>query len=571
MRRPRDELKAALGLARGSFLAVGVFSLVINLLLLTVPIYMMQVYDRVLNSYSQDTLLMLTLLAGGLLLAHALLEALRARVLVRVGLRLDGALNARLFEAVLASRLGAAPASHGQVMRDFESLRGFLTGAGLLAFFDMPFTPLFVAVILLCHPLLGTVALGGALLLFALALLTELATRQMLGEAAERTAAAQRMGEAGQRNAEAVHAMGMTAGLRQRWLAWHETGVALQGRASDRAAILQAVAKFCRLGLQVAMLGVGALLTLTQAITPGIMIAASIIMGRALAPVEAAIGSWRQVVAARGAYRRLGRLLQEQPRSSERLSLPRPTGELVVERLTAAPPGADKLVLNGIGFTLNAGEMLGVIGPSAAGKSTLARYLVGVWRPQDGHVRLDGADLHDWPPGQLGGLLGYLPQDVELFDGTVTENIARFSDPDAALVVRAAKQANAHEMILRLTEGYQTRIGEAGALLSGGQRQRLALARALYGDPVLIVLDEPNANLDQEGEQALLAALAALKQAGKTVVVIAHRPALLAGADKLLVLRQGRVELLGPRQKVLRRLSRPLGGQSVAELGRGDR
>ena len=551
-----NALKQAFGDVRTAFVSIGAFSFFINLLMLTGPLYMLQVYDRVLTSGSQHTLIMLTAVAVGMILTSALLELVRSRILVRAGSRLDRRLNDRLFAGLLRLRLRQKDAGESQPLRDLETLRGFLTGPGLISFFDAPWTPLFLAVIFLLHPLLGLVALAGAVVLFVLAVVSELATRGPLREASRDSAAAHGFTENTLRNAEVIEAMGMLPGLQRRWLARHQAALAAQAKASDRGGLLTAGAKFVRPVLQVAILGTGAYLALLQEITPGVMIAASIIMGRALAPVEGAIGNWRGFILARGANGRLHRFLEKDEAPQAGMPLPRPKGRIAVERLVAAPPGLERPVLKGISFALDAGDSLGIIGPSAAGKSTLARLLIGVWPAANGQVRLDGADVGDWNHLELGPHLGYLPQDVELFDGTVAENIARFGEPKPEQVVQAAQRAGVHEMVLHLAEGYDTMIGPGGAALSGGQRQRLGLARALYGDPAFVVLDEPNSNLDGEGEEALRRAVRELKKAGTTVVVIAHRPSVLAGMDKILVLRDGLIEHFGPRDEVLPKVTK---------------
>ncbi len=547
----KTELDKALAASRGAFSAVGVFSFFINALMLTVPLYMLHIYDRVLTSRSESTLVMLTLLAVGLLLTYGLLEMVRARVLVRVGARLDHRLNRPLLAAMLQQRLRGQPTSQTQALRDMDAVRTFLTGPGLLAFFDTPWTPFFIAVIFLFHPMLGFLALAGGIILLVLAITNEWVTRKPLREASANSLNANGFVEASMRNAEAIQAMGMLPGLQQRWLDGHQAALAQQAVASDRAGGITATAKVIRQILQVAMLGLGAYLAIQQIITPGVMIAASIIMGRALAPIEMSINTWRGFISSRTAYARVKDLLTHTAPTRLPMKLPAPLGAISVEGLVAAPPGVQKPVIQGISFALPKGEVLGIIGPSAAGKSTLARLLVGVWSPLAGHVRLDGADVYQWDAEELGPHIGYLPQDVELFDGTVSDNIARFYTPDHERIVAAARQAGVHDMILRLPDGYDTVIGEGGGVLSGGQRQRIALARALYGEPALIVLDEPNSNLDGEGEEALRAAIAELKQQGKTVVIIAHRPSIISIVDKILVLQQGRVAMFGAPAEVL--------------------
>ena len=560
----RVGLDGALSTCRGALASIVVFSLFINLLLLAVPLYMLQIYDRVLSSRSEQTLILLTLITVGLLLVLGLLEIVRSRVLVRTGVRLDSNLKTRIFSATFKRSLSIPGGGQAQALRDLDAVRQFMTGPGLIAFADAPWIPLFIAVGFLFHPWLGFISLGGAVIIFILAITNEFLTRKPLGDASRLQLGANSFVDASLRNAEALQAMGMMSGVMQRWVKRHQYMLALQARASDRAGVILGMTKFVRLTLQVAVLGVGAFLVLQAEITPGTMIAASIIMARALAPVEVAVSQWRAFVGARTAYSRLKELLVRFPEEGERLSLPKPTGELVTERLYVMPPGSQVPALKGVGFQLAAGQTLGVIGPSAAGKSTLARILVGVWPIASGSVRLDGAELSHWNPDELGPHIGYLPQDVELFEGTVAENIARFSDFDTDTVIAAAKQAGVHDMVQRLSDGYSTQIGSGGNALSGGQRQRIALARALYGDPVLIVLDEPNAALDTEGEKALVQVLADLKQDGKTVVLITHRPALLASSDRVLVLQNGEIESLGNREEVMARYSKRA---AVAEAG----
>jgi PrtD family type I secretion system ABC transporter len=514
---------------------------------------MMQVYDRVLTSGSVPTLIYLALLAAALLICSALLEGTRARVLVRLGGRLDELLSAQLFARLVSSDPfpGSAKA---RSLRDLDTLRNFLTGAGLFFFFDAPWTPLFLAVICILHPLLFVVSLVGAVALFALAVVSELVTRRPLTDAGLHMTAATQFAADVAANADTVEAMGMMAGLRERWLVQWRHGLSLQSAASDRAGLLTATTKFVRPMLQVAILGAGAYLALQQKISPGAMVAASIMMGRALAPVEGAIGNWRSFVLARGAYGRIRAILASPPRRTSKLPLPKPDGFISVEQLVGAPPGLGRPVVRNISFGLGAGEALGIVGPSGSGKSTLARFIVGVWAPTSGCVRLAGVDVAGWNRSELGPHLGYLSQNIELFDGTIAENIARFSVADAEAIITAAKKAGVHEMILCMPDGYDTRVGLGGNVLSGGQRQRIGLARALYGSPSLIVLDEPNSNLDGHGETALLASLRELKEQGASVIVVSHRPSVLEAMDKILLLRDGEVGEFGSRHDVLWRL-----------------
>ncbi|MEM9878912.1 MAG: type I secretion system permease/ATPase [Pseudomonadota bacterium] len=553
--KPRSPLQQVLASAKRIFGSVGLFSFCINLLMLVGPLYMLQIYDRVLSSGSLPTLVYLTLVAVGLIFTSALLELVRARVLVRLGLYFEDHLQDTLFSGLFAARQHGADRS-AQPLKDMDVLRTFLTGPGLITFFDAPWAPVFLAIIFVFHPVLGLIALGGALMLFTLAFVSEAMTRDLLLEASGANSAATRFTESALRNVEVVTALGMLPGLKQRWLRQHSKGLAAQAKASDRAGSLTAAAKFIRPCLQIAMLGSGAYLALLEHITPGVMIASSIIMGRALAPVEGAINSWRNFVLARAGFGRLSDFLALSEQDEKPLQLPAPVGQLTAEKLIAAPPGASDPVIKGISFGLEAGKCLGIIGPSAAGKSTLARLLVGVWQPSKGAVRLDGADISHWDPIALGPHLGYLPQDVELFDGTVADNICRFGEADAQAVIDAARAADVHDLILRLEKGYDTQIGAGGQALSGGQRQRIGLARALYGAPQLVVLDEPNSNLDSDGEEALRQALIGLKKRGATAIVIAHRPSVLSVVDVLMVLRGGMIEHFGPRTEVLPKVTR---------------
>lgn len=547
---PRSELAETLFQLRRTFYGLGAFSGVINLLMLTPAVYMLQVYDRALVSSNVTTLLMLTLLVVGLYVLLGLLEMVRSSVLIRIGNRLDMLLNQRVFTATFERNLRRASGNPAQALQDLSQVRQFLTGNGLFAFFDAPWTPIFLVVISLVHPLLGLVTLIGSLLLLVLAWLTEISTRKPLAEANQVALASGAFANNNLRNAEVIEAMGMLPAIRRRWLGNHLRVLELQTLASDRAAWITGTTRFVRITLQSLILGTGALLAIQGEITPGMMIACSILGGRALAPVEQAIATWKQLLSSRAAWERLNTLLHDFPRRPEAMSLPRPNGQLSLEGVFAAAPGSTSPVLRAISFSLAPGEALGVIGPSAAGKSTLARLLVGVWPAQSGKVRLDGADVFQWDKEQLGPWLGYLPQDVELFEGSIAENIARFGEVNADAVIVAARQAGVHEMILRLPQGYDTRLGPDGSSLSGGQKQRIALARALYGDPSLIVLDEPNSSLDDVGEMALIQALADLKRRGKTLVLISHRPTVLNIVDKILLLREGTVQMFGNRDEV---------------------
>ena len=549
--KDKSPLKAALDRARPALLAVLFFSLCINLLMLVSPLYMLQIYDRVLISRSVDTLVLLTVVAGGALLVFGILEFLRTRVLIRIGGRFDCELSQAVFNTVMRGGTGAQP------FRDLEAVRGFFfSGGSLLALFDAPWTPIFIAVIYFMHPLLGHVVLVGAIILFSMAVSNELVTRRPLLDSAGETARANHFVEVSSRNRDAVQAMGMLSGLSEVWRRWHDAGISLQSLASDRASVIAGSVKFIRFFIQVAMLGVGAYLAINEVITPGVMIAASIIGGRALAPVESAIGGWRNFLLARDARTRLYKHLEMHIEDAEPMPLPVPKGALEFDNVYTAPPGSDKPVVSGASFQLLPGTTLGLTGPSAAGKSSIARLMVGVWRPNSGEVRLDKAELDQWDAVQLGPHIGYLPQDVELFAGTVADNIARFGEVDPEAVVAAAQLAGAHDTILALPEGYDTYIGPDGQNLSGGQRQRVGIARAFYNRPPLVVLDEPTSNLDAIGESSVRSAIAELKQHGSTVVIIAHRPSLIGEVDNLMVVQGGVVTHFGPASEVMPQITR---------------
>ena len=534
----------ALACALGVLKRVAFFSFFINLLTLTSSIYMMQVYDRVLGSRSGPTLLYLTLFAGACLATLAALEVVRSRLLVRLGTRFDAQLSGLVFMRTLTA------GRSGQGLRDLDQLRTFLTGPHILSLLDAPWMPIYIGLVYLLHPWLGHVALVGGVLLFLLALWNERDTREPIGEAGKQMAASTQFAEVSARNAEAIRAMGMLPGLTALWRKRHDLGIGLQGVASDRAGNVAAVAKALRFFLQIAILGVGAWLVIQQECTGGVMIASSIIMGRGLVPVEAAIGGWRGFLQARESYGRLLKGFGSDAADAPTMPLPKPEGKLVFEGVSGGPPDLRKFTVQGLSFSLEPGVVLGITGPSAAGKSTLARLAVGVWRPGAGVVRLDGANIADWNREDVGPHIGYLPQDIELFPGTVAENIARFGAVDADRVVDAAQLAGAHQVILELPQGYDTPIGPAGVNLSGGQRQRIGLARAFYGRPPLIVLDEPTSNLDAEGEGAVRQAMEALR-GQSTMIVIAHRPAVLGGTDQLMVVFKGQIANFGPTSEVM--------------------
>ena len=555
MNQHRNDVQKALHACRGAFGVIMAFSLAINLLTLASPLYMMQVFDRVLTSRSGDTLLMLTLITVLALAVLALIDAIRSQMLVRVGNWLDDRLGPTVFSGALKAALRADPGRAAQGLRDLATVRGFITGPGVTPLLDAPWAPIFIIALFLLHPLLGVIGLGGALLLISLALINEYITRQPLGEANKASSKTHQRAEAAMRNAEVIRAMGMAEGVLRLWRRENAGAREASRVAGTRGATVHAVSKFSRLFVQTGILGAGAWLVIQHEASPGAMFASMFLLGRALAPVETAIGTWKSLVAARLARRRLGELVDVLPDEEPGMELPRPAGELVVERLVFVPPGGDEPTLRGVSFELTPGEVLGIIGPSAAGKSTLARLIAGTWTPTAGKVRLDGADISVWHEFRGSHHIGYLPQDIELFSGSVRDNIARLGEAGPAAVIEAAKLVGLHESIMRLPRGYNSEIGDAGIKISGGQRQRIALARAVFGRPRLVVLDEPNASLDHEGEEALHSALAALKEMGTTIVMIAHRPSVLGLADKLLVLRHGSVEAYGSRAEVIAKLN----------------
>jgi len=550
----RTELGEALYRFRKTFYSLAAFSCVINILGLTPALYMLQVYDRVLASNNETTLLMLTLLVVGLYALSGMLEFARSSVLIRVGNRFDMMLNQRVFTAAFERNLRKLGGNPSQAIHDLTNLRQFLTGNALFAFFDAPWTPIYIGVTFLVHPLLGFITLGGSIILFLLAWITNISTQKPLAEANQASISAVAFANNHLRNAEVIEAMSMLPGLRNRWFEQHQRVLGLQTVASDRNARISTASRFVRISLQSLILGAGALLVIEGEITAGMMIVCSILMGKALQPVEMAIGTWKQSISTRGAYQRLDEMLKSAPQRGETLSLPAPQGTLSLENVFAGAPGMQSTILKGLSFVIPAGEVVGVIGPSASGKSTLARLLVGVWQARAGTVRLDGADIFQWNKDELGPHVGYLPQDIELFEGTIAENIARFSEPDSKLVIDAAQRAGVHDMILRLPQGYDTQLGVDGASLSGGQKQRIALARAIYGHPRVVVLDEPNSNLDDVGEAALVETIKDLKARGTTVVIITHRMSVLGAVDKLLVLRDGALTMYGARDEVLKAL-----------------
>jgi len=549
----KTELGEALRACRGAFIGVGAMSCVINVLYLTGSFFMLEIYDRVLPSRSVPTLVGLMVLAGGLYMVQGVLDLIRGRILIRIGAALDEMLSRRVHDVVVRLPLSAGNRAEGlQPLRDLDNLRGFLSGMGPGALFDLPWLPFYLAICFAFHTLIGVTALIGAIVLITLTVMTEYLTQAPIKRAMGLATRRQELALASRRNAEVLAAMGMAGRVGRRWDEVNRDHLAANRRVSDVAGGLGAIAKVMRMMLQSAVLGVGAWLVINQQATAGIIIAGSILSARALAPVDLAIAHWKGFVAARQSWHRLNRLLGTLPAEAAPTPLEAPSRRLAAETLTVIPPGGQKAVVQDVTFALEAGQGVGVIGPSGSGKSSLVRALVGVWQPARGKVRLDGAALDQWSPEILGRHIGYLPQDVELFAGTIAQNIARFEDePDAAEIIAAAREARVHDLIINMPEGYDTQVGDNGCVLSAGQAQRIALARALYRKPFLVVLDEPNSNLDSEGDAALNAAILAVRGRGGIAVVVAHRPIGIESVDVLLVMKDGRAQAFGPKEAVL--------------------
>ena len=567
--KEKQSVRQALRKQSGMLIGVAVFSGVINLLALTGAIYMLQVYDRVIPSRSIPTLIGLTILLVLLFVANGALDLVRSRIMSRVGLGVDEALRDDVFSAMQTVSLQSRGEGDGlQPVRDLDRVRSFLSGMGPAALFDLPWIPIYLVLIFMLHPSMGWFAVGGALLLVAVTIATEMLSKAPSLRSAQSGSARLAVAGLSARNAEVSRAMGMGPNLLGRWRDLTDRHLDDQIKASDAVGGMGVTSKALRLLLQSGILGLGAYLVVIGEVSAGVIIAGSIVMSRALAPIETVIQHWRGFVDARHASYRLGNLLKAVPDENRSLTeLPAPARSLSVEAISVAPPGQKKPTIENVTFALEAGDALGIIGPSGSGKSTLARALVGVWRPPvgAGAIRLDGASLDQWTPARLGRHIGYLPQDIQLFEGTVSENIARL-DPEATdeSIVAAAKAAGAHELIVGLRDGYQTRIGENGGGLSAGQRQRIAFARALYGNPFMLVLDEPNSNLDSAGDTALSGAIKAVRERGGIVIVIAHRPSALANVDKVMAMADGKVQVLGPKEEVLRKVLAPVASSSTA-------
>lgn len=562
LKTTRNEIAESLLAFKSVFITVGVFSAILNILMLTPSLYMLQVYDRVLTSRNESTLLMLTVMVVGAYLVLGGLEFVRSFVLIRVSAKLDMMLNKRVYTAAFEQSLKRAGVNAGQFLQDLTSIRQFMSGNALFAFFDAPWFPIYIFIIFLFDTSLGLFALFGSLTLIALAIANERLSKKPLAEANEASIAANNLATNNLRNAEVIEAMGMLPNLMSRWYKLQCRFLLLQGDASEKSGVISAISRFVRLSLQSLILGLGGLLVLEDKITPGMMIVASILMGRALSPVEQLMSVWKTWSGAKSAYGRINELLTANPARDVNMPLPKPQGLVTVEAITVIPAGGTVPTIRNVSFSIAPGDVLGIIGPSGAGKSTLARALIGIAPTAAGHVRLDSADIFQWNKHELGPHIGYLPQTIELFAGTVSENIARFGEVNPNKVIAAAQQAGVHDMILRLPEGYDTRLGDDGAGLSGGQKQRLGLARAIYDDPALLVLDEPNSNLDETGEKALVAAVKRLQQRGKTIVMITHRSNALAATNKLLLLVEGTAQLFGPTKEVMTALANKQNGKA---------
>jgi len=550
--KPRSELALALSQLKQYFIYAGIFSAAINILMLTPIIYMLAVYDRVVSSGSLSTLTMLTLLMVGLILAMGGFEWVRNQILVSASNKMELSLRKRVNDATFKrTLLGGGLKGDAQPLQDLSSLRQFLTGNGLFAFFDAPWFPIYVLIMFLFHPWFGVMGIIGGIIMVAFAFANESATNTKLKEANTQASRIHAQTQSSLRNAEVVAAMGMADAIRSRQELASNEVLGLQSDASRSAGIITSLTKSTRIIMQSLALGLGAFLALRQEISPGMMIAGSLLLGRALAPIDLLVGTWKGFSVARAQYDRLEELLENIPEDRDSMSLPKPTGNLAVEQVSVVPPGSRQVVVRAVNFDLVPGEALGIVGPSASGKSSLARALLGIWPTYSGKVRLDGADIAAWDRTRLGPNIGYLPQDIELFDGSIADNICRFSAPDPEAIVAAAKLAGVHDMILHLPNGYDTVIGGAGGMLSGGQRQRIGLARAVYGSPKLLILDEPNSNLDDQGEKELVEAINRIKQSGCTIVVITHRTMVLQCVDKILVMKEGAAVSFGPRDQVL--------------------
>ncbi|WP_121628366.1 type I secretion system permease/ATPase [Poseidonibacter antarcticus] len=547
-----SELKDSIFKLKKYFLIVGFFSFFINLLMLVPPLYMLQLYDRVVTSKSVDTLILLTMIVVILFITMSLLEITRSKIIVRLSNKIDDILTVRVFDSIFYQANKDPARATSSPISDVTQMRQFMTGNGLFAFFDAPWFPIYLGILFIFHPYYGYFAIFAATVLVIVTYINEKHTKEPLGRANAANRGTSIFVESNIRNSEVIHAMGMLPSIKKTWKEKHDDFLTQQTIASENASIWTNSTKTLRMMFQSLMLGLGGYLAITNEVTPGMMIAGSIVLGRALAPLDLIVNTWKQFSSARTSYKRIDELLENSPADIEYMQLPDPVGEISVENIVLVPPKATKPSLFGVNLQIDKGEIVGIIGPSAAGKSSLARAILGIWPLNNGNVRLDKADIKQYDRGFLGKFIGYLPQDIELFEGTVAQNIARFTEVDSTKVVKAAQMAGVHEMILQLSDGYDTVINSSS--LSGGQKQRIALARALYDDPILVVLDEPNSNLDDVGELALVEALKALKERGTTVILITHKRNVLMATTKLAYMKDGKVELYGPTQEVLQKL-----------------
>ena len=564
MLKSENILKQSIRKCSSRLIIVIFFSFFINILMFVAPLHMLQIYDRVLVSRSEITLIVLTGLAVGLLVVYGLLEGVRTRLMSRIGLEFDDMMSNRLLDMAFDLAVIKPSLSSQQLVRDVDTVREFIGGQAIIALCDAPWVPIFIAACFILHPLLGFVSLAGALIVFLLAASNELLTRKTISEANRLWIKTAHESMVSLRNSEIVRALGMVPGLKSSWARQRDTALAYQLKANDRGGAILAASRFVRMALQVIILATGGYLAIQDQITPGMMIAASIIMGRALAPVEMATSQWRNFIGVRDAFRRINEMIDDFPDRPEAMELPPPRGLISLQGVFINAPEqiASNLILSNISMEFHPKTITGIIGPSGCGKSSLVRALVGVWPAFRGVVRYDGANIQNWQPEKLGRHLGYMPQDVELFDGSVAENISRFQGVNSEEVIAAAKKAGVHELILQLPNGYDTNIGAGGQALSGGQRQRIALARALYLDPKIIVLDEPNSNLDRAGETALTKAITQAKERGATIIVVSHRPSLLSSMDRVAVLNKGALVKIGPRDQILS----DLGASNISSL-----
>ena len=550
-----SELKEAILASKKSFLVVGFFSMFINILMLVPSLYMLQLYDRVLTSKSEDTLYLLTAIVVVMFITMALLEIVRSKILVKVGNKLDAILSARVFNSLFDLANKHPGKASSLPLSDLTSVRQFMTGNGLFAFFDAPWIPIYIAVLFMFHPMFGYFSIFAAIVLVAFTIFNEYATKVKLTEANTLSRASTMYVDSNLRNAEVINAMGMKTNVQGIWREKYYGFLNAQNDASNKAGIWSNMSKSARMLFQSLMLGLGGYLAIKSEVSSGMMIAGSIIMGRALAPLDLMIGTWKGFSAARLSYGRLESLLEEFPKDKEYMQLPAPEGEILLEGAVVFPPGAKQPSIKGISMLINKGDVVGIVGPSAAGKSSLARIILGLWPLAAGKARLDKADIYQWDKVDLGQYIGYLPQDIELFEGTISQNICRFAEVDSVKVVEAAKKAGVHEMILRLPDGYDTKIGPGGESLSGGQRQRIGFTRAIYDNPVLVVLDEPNSNLDDQGELSLVNAIKLLKETNTTVILITHRPSILQVTNKLAVIKDGLLEAYGETNDILSKMN----------------